>query len=120
MIERLAKDLTQRFGRGFSRRNIEQMRQFYLAWPIAQTLSAHAGPGLSVALVRQRARATMQGVHGTARRRFCDRRAGSRFAGEVRAGCLRARSARVPARPAERFPAREPEGRARMSRRAVP
>ncbi len=40
LIERLAEDLPQRFGRGFSRRNIEQMRQFFLSWPIAQTLSA--------------------------------------------------------------------------------
>lgn len=37
---RLAKDLTARFGRGFSRRNLEQMRLFYQSWPIAQTVSA--------------------------------------------------------------------------------
>jgi len=42
LIERLAEDLTHRFGRGFSKRNIEQMRQFYLAWPIAQTVSAQS------------------------------------------------------------------------------
>ena len=40
VLERLAETLTGRFGRGFSRRNIEQMRAFYLAWPIAQTASA--------------------------------------------------------------------------------
>jgi hypothetical protein len=40
VLERLAETLTARFGRGFSRRNIEQMRAFYLAWPIAQTASA--------------------------------------------------------------------------------
>lgn len=40
LIQRLADDLTLRFGRGFSKRNLEQMRQFYLSWPIAQTLSA--------------------------------------------------------------------------------
>ena len=28
------------FGRGFSRRNLEQMRLFYLNWKIPQTLSA--------------------------------------------------------------------------------
>ncbi len=44
LIERLAVDLTHRFGRGFSRRNIEQMRQFYLGWPIAQTVSAQSLP----------------------------------------------------------------------------
>ena len=42
LIERLAGDLTQRFGRGFSRQNIQNMRQFYLAYPsdtIRQTVS---------------------------------------------------------------------------------
>lgn len=38
-IERLAGDLTQRFGRGFSQQNLWQMRQFYLCWPIPQALS---------------------------------------------------------------------------------
>ena len=33
LIERLAADLTQRFGRGFSRQNIQQMRLFYLSHP---------------------------------------------------------------------------------------
>jgi predicted nuclease of restriction endonuclease-like (RecB) superfamily len=42
LIPRLAKDLTRRFGRGFSERNLEQMRQFYLCWPIPQTLSANS------------------------------------------------------------------------------
>ena len=37
LIERLAVDLTTRFGRGFSRRNLFQMREFYIAWPIVQT-----------------------------------------------------------------------------------
>lgn len=39
LIERLASDLTLRFGRGFSRQNLQQMRLFFLAWPICQTLS---------------------------------------------------------------------------------
>ncbi len=42
LVQRLAKDLTQRFGRGFSRQNLGQMRAFYRAWPakaICQTLS---------------------------------------------------------------------------------
>ena len=42
LIERLSFDLTQQFGRGFSGRNLEQMRQFYLSWPIPQTLSAES------------------------------------------------------------------------------
>jgi len=40
ILERLGETLTARYGRGFSRRNIEQMRAFYLAWPIPQTASA--------------------------------------------------------------------------------
>jgi predicted nuclease of restriction endonuclease-like (RecB) superfamily len=40
LIRRLAVDLTASFGRGYSVRNIEQMRRFYLSWPIAQTPSA--------------------------------------------------------------------------------
>ena len=36
LIQRLALDLTNRFGRGFSRQNIQQMRAFYLAWPLDQ------------------------------------------------------------------------------------
>jgi predicted nuclease of restriction endonuclease-like (RecB) superfamily len=42
LIERLAEDLTHRFGRGFSRQNLQQMRAFYSAWPsdsICQTVS---------------------------------------------------------------------------------
>ena len=40
LIEQLARDLTGRFGRGFSRTNVFQMRQFYLAYPaIVQTPS---------------------------------------------------------------------------------
>lgn len=39
LIERLASDLTQRFGRGFSRQNLQQMRSFYLIWPNCQTVS---------------------------------------------------------------------------------
>ncbi len=42
LIEQLSRDLTRQFGRGFSKRNLEQMRSFYLAWPIAQTLSAQS------------------------------------------------------------------------------
>lgn len=42
LLNRLAADLTKRFGRGFSRQNLQQMRQFYRAYPpdkICQTLS---------------------------------------------------------------------------------
>ena len=40
LLRRLAEDLTRKLGRGFSERNIEQMRLFYLGWPISQTVSA--------------------------------------------------------------------------------
>lgn len=43
LLKRLSADLSVRFGRGFSVRNLEQMRLFYLAWPverISQTPSA--------------------------------------------------------------------------------
>jgi predicted nuclease of restriction endonuclease-like (RecB) superfamily len=42
LLERVSVDLTSRFGRGFSRPNLQQMRQFYQAFPvqqICQTLS---------------------------------------------------------------------------------
>ena len=43
LLEHLAKDLTSRFGRGFSVRNLGQMRTFFELWPpekIRQTVSA--------------------------------------------------------------------------------
>ncbi len=40
LLKRLSVDLTTRFRRGFSERNLEQMRLFYDSWPISQTLSA--------------------------------------------------------------------------------
>lgn len=40
LIAGLSKKLLQEFGKGFSQRNIEQMRQFYLVYSKAQTLSA--------------------------------------------------------------------------------
>jgi predicted nuclease of restriction endonuclease-like (RecB) superfamily len=39
LIKKLAADLTARFGKGFSRTNLQQMREFFLAWPICQTVS---------------------------------------------------------------------------------
>lgn len=42
LLNRLATDLTKKFGRGFSRQNLQQMRQFYLVYPpekICQTVS---------------------------------------------------------------------------------
>ena len=48
LIERLSLDLTQHFGRGFSRQNLQQMRQFFLIWhpeKIRQTLSGEFSLG---------------------------------------------------------------------------
>lgn len=42
LVKRLAVDLSKRFGRGFSKRNLWQMRAFYLAWPLPATMSAKA------------------------------------------------------------------------------
>jgi hypothetical protein len=42
LIDRLSEDLTRRFGKGFSRQNLGQMRAFYRAWStdqICQTVS---------------------------------------------------------------------------------
>jgi DUF1016 N-terminal domain len=44
LIERLPLDLTGKFGRGFSQSNPWQMRDFYLAWPILQTVSGESRP----------------------------------------------------------------------------
>lgn len=40
LLGRLSADLTGRFGRGFSARNLRIMRAFYVEWPIRQTPSA--------------------------------------------------------------------------------
>lgn len=46
LIIRLSDDLTTRYGKGFSERNLQYMRRFFLAWPIPQTLSAESrSPG---------------------------------------------------------------------------
>ena len=53
LLERLSADLTGRFGRGFSRQNIQNMRLFYLSYPpeqIRQTLSGKltSAPGQQI------------------------------------------------------------------------
>ncbi len=42
IVERLATDLSAHYGRGFSIRNVWNMKAFYLAWPIPQTVSAES------------------------------------------------------------------------------
>lgn len=40
LLKNLSNDLSKKFGRGFSERNLELMRLFYLSHPISHTLSA--------------------------------------------------------------------------------
>ncbi len=54
LIERLSRDLTQQFGRGFSARNLDQMRQFYLTWAIPQTVSAELPNQLTTTMARKK------------------------------------------------------------------
>jgi hypothetical protein len=47
LVKQLSEDLTRRFGRGFSRQNLGQMRAFYRSWPvtvICQTPSGKSSP----------------------------------------------------------------------------
>ena len=39
LLKQLGKDLADRFGRGYSRSNLQQMRLLYLGWEICQTVS---------------------------------------------------------------------------------
>ena len=40
VLEKLSQKLTHEFGRGFSKRNLERMRKFYICFPIATTVSS--------------------------------------------------------------------------------
>jgi predicted nuclease of restriction endonuclease-like (RecB) superfamily len=64
LIDRLASDLTARFGRGFSRSNLFQMRDFYTAWPIIQTPSGQLPRFPSPAPQRQKVQ-TLSGESAT-------------------------------------------------------
>ena len=39
LLKELSKKLTKEYGKGFSRYNLQNMRQFYLKYPICQTVS---------------------------------------------------------------------------------
>ena len=47
LLAGLAVDMTQRFGRGFSRQNIQQMRQFYLSFRMDQICQTPSGKSAS-------------------------------------------------------------------------
>jgi predicted nuclease of restriction endonuclease-like (RecB) superfamily len=65
LIPQLAADLTERFGRGFSQANLKYMRQFYVFWPIRQTLSDETEQGMG-GPIRQTLSAKSQLQHGAA------------------------------------------------------
>ncbi len=50
VLKRLSSDLSGRFGRGFSERNLEQMRLFFLRWGNSQTLPAVSANKSSLAI----------------------------------------------------------------------
>lgn len=50
LIERLSADLSARFGRGFCRQNLQQMRLFYLAWSGAQIRQTPSGESIPAQL----------------------------------------------------------------------
>jgi len=45
LLKRLSADMTTKFGRGFSRSNLQNMRLFYLAYPKCQTVSGKSLKG---------------------------------------------------------------------------
>jgi predicted nuclease of restriction endonuclease-like (RecB) superfamily len=65
LLKRLSADLTERFGRGFSRANLEYMRRFYETWPISQTPSGKLARD-AVALVADQKSQTPSGISGPA------------------------------------------------------
>ncbi len=46
LMEQLSTDLTRRFGRGFGQRNVECMRQFFVAFPTAVVQARLSQPGI--------------------------------------------------------------------------
>jgi hypothetical protein len=61
LLSRLSVDLSARFGRGFSRQNLQQMRLFYLAWPSDQIPQA-----ASAKSAQPRTRQTLSGISSSA------------------------------------------------------
>lgn len=51
VLKDLSLHLTEKFGKGFSQRNLEQMRQFYLSYSIPQTVSAELPNEISSTLL---------------------------------------------------------------------
>jgi hypothetical protein len=89
LLKQLSRDLSKRFGRGFSERNLEQMRIFYLGWPISQTLSAKSLPSTAGPIGAETSQTPSAefpaGVAGAGRPRFPCR-------GLTTSGCWRSRA----------------------------
>ena len=87
VISRLAGDLTERYGRGFSRRNLYNFKEFYLWKRIVQTLSAQSLPLswshyvrlLSVQDMNSRVFYESAALRGGWTARQLDRQVGSKF-----------------------------------------
>jgi len=54
LLVKLSADLTGKYGRGFSKANLEYMRRFYRLWSIPQTVSGESNPSASKDLKSQR------------------------------------------------------------------
>lgn len=50
LLENLSQDLKKKLGKGFTQRILETARQFYLRYPISQTLSAEFGLNLALSV----------------------------------------------------------------------
>ena len=64
LVERLAKDLTQRLGRGFSRQNLGQMRAFYRAWPAKAICQTPSGKSSLFEILQALSRESTVGTAG--------------------------------------------------------
>ncbi len=65
ILEKLSKDLSGRFGRGFSVDNLQRFRNFYLAYPpdqIYATVSRKSEPSISATALRKLSRSKKQEV----------------------------------------------------------
>ena len=56
LLLRLSVDMTGRFGRGFSVRNLREMRRFYLVWPIRQAVPAESSPAKTLTTIAEQFR----------------------------------------------------------------
>ena len=73
LLERLSADLTARFGRGFGRRNLFQMRAFFLGYPeIIQTLSGQLDAAPSDRIVQTPSAQSLQPIPQTPSAQFAD------------------------------------------------